>query len=193
MVILFEKDVKNKNTTELEYVLLDNNLNKISSDTFFENNYENAFHKPKAILSKVKKIKNDLLIEIATQEKNRTNKFHHRYRKLNLNDFSLSDAFVIQNKTVKDEIYAEDKIIQISEIISNQNLETTKGSYFIVYDLPQDNQNTEIGLLTKNKVKSIKGFTVLDSEFNSLWHKPFSDYYETLLSSDSTKIGRAHV
>src|SRR5690606_32434061 len=59
--LLYENDRKSKEIYELEYVILDKNLNKITSNTFVQGAYKTVTSKTDVIFSFVKKIDSDII------------------------------------------------------------------------------------------------------------------------------------
>lgn len=184
--ILYQIDTKKNNILQYEYIVLDKNLNKITTNTFEQQNYNQTLLKSDLIISTIKKIDNELLIEFCNLERIRRVKYHYRYRKLNLETFAFSDSFVILNTEVKpDEIKIDDSINE-EDFIDDQRLQKTAGEYFIVYETPKKNKKKEKGILTENKRKSINGFSVLNKKLEVLWNRDFQKGYEYYINSDST-------
>src|SRR5690606_29147409 len=85
--LLYENDRKSKEIYELEYVILDKNLNKITSNTFVQGAYKTVTSKTDVIFSFVKKIDSDIIFGLQDKIQGTNYHFNDRYRKLNVTDF----------------------------------------------------------------------------------------------------------
>lgn len=99
--ILYEKNRPSKIELELEYVLLDKNMNKVHQAVFKHGAQNFGPYKITCYLENIKKIKENLYITIAYRSNYgalNTNGKIQDFRKLNLNDFTLSDTHKLSAK-----------------------------------------------------------------------------------------------
>ncbi|WP_162126924.1 DUF6770 family protein [Flavobacterium phycosphaerae] len=99
--ILFKKDDVTKYLYDLEYVLLDKNLNKIASNSFTQKHSHNSLVNLKLTIKYLKKENNLLYIsfieKFKTEEYNVISDDIFNYRTLNLKDYKMSDLMIMDN------------------------------------------------------------------------------------------------
>jgi hypothetical protein len=98
-LMLFETDKVAKETYELEYVVLDENLTKVTSGTITEMKYESWLVKAKNIEVSATLHKNKLLLEFYDNIQNTP--YFKRYRTLDLPTNALSDPFIFVKDTMR--------------------------------------------------------------------------------------------
>lgn len=98
-VSLYQKDKVEKEFLELEYVILDKNLNKIGSNTFTQFYVNTWFIDVYPTIRRAVKKQNILYLSIQFSESSDAGSMF--FRKINLDDFSISDAEVVQESQKK--------------------------------------------------------------------------------------------
>jgi hypothetical protein len=183
-------------------LLLDKNLNKLTSNSFIQGVYRGHLVKTGPKFTYIKKIKNDLFFGLHDTTPNAHLNpynfyiFNHRYRKLNLVDFTLSEEFVIEKDIIKERITKVGDNYEIMKLIDFQSIIPTKSDYFVLfsdseYKLPIVLTNYEKKL--KKKYVSIKNFSLLDQNLKVVWTKKINGEDEikgnyTYCASDSTTL-----
>lgn len=180
--LLYEIDRQSKEIYDMEYIILDKNLNKITSGIFTQSVYKHFLMKTGARLTFVKKIKNEIFFglhdnlkhDLYVDTKIESDFFHERYRKINLDDFTFSKEFVFKNSEPIDNDYKSGDSFKISDLEDNQSIYPTNSEYFVIfasseYKAPSV-QFGGINYLEKIKT-TVKSFSVTDSDFNILWSK----------------------
>lgn len=202
--LLYEFDRKSREIYDMEYVVMDKNLNKITSGTFTQGVYKNFLMKTGARLTFVKKINNELFFGLHDNLKNDlyvdtkivSDYFHERYRKINLEDFTLSKEFVFQNSKTKENTFQTGDTFSISDMDENQSIYPTNAECFVIFATPTYKApsvqfgNTDY----RSKIKkSVKSFSVLDSNMNPVWSQDINTdekdagFYR-VKTSDSTTL-----
>lgn len=176
--ILYLNDKKSKNFVELEYVVLDNNLNKITSNTFNQVYFSDILNNPEDLikLDGVKKIKEDLFFFIRI--KRGINDLADVNRKVNLKNFKLSDEFVITNHKLENRTFSIGEKVKINDYETFNGLLATKGDYFI-------NFGNKESVSDSGKKKKVRTFTVFDNDFKALWDIEIPDPKKDYLYLDS--------
>lgn len=202
--LLYEFDRKSREVYDMEYVIMDKNLNKITSGTFTEGVYKNFMIKTGARLSFVKKMNNHIFFGIHDNLENElylktqitSDYFRERYRRINLDNFSLSNAFIIQDMNISDiEVSAGDSF-SLREMKENQTIYPTNGRKFVLF--APSTYKTPL-IISGNKdyhslIKAgVKSFSVLDENLNVVWSKDINPDKKdagayTVRTSDNTTL-----
>lgn len=201
-ILLYEIDTKSREVSEFEYVILDKNLNKLTSNSFIQGVYHNSLVSTQPKFTYIKKIKDNLFFGFHDTNKYiENNPYHtlllyHRYRKLNLTDFTLSEEFIIENNIVKERTTNIGDKNVLTDLLYFQSIIPTKSDYFVLfsdseYKLPMVLTNFEKKL--KKKHVSIKNFSLLDQDLKVVWTKKINGEDEikgnyTYCASDSTTL-----
>jgi hypothetical protein len=98
--LLFESDKIQKETYILEYVVLDENLTKVTNGYIEEMKYSSLLLKADKITVDLTLYNNKLLIEL-NDYANEGGKFYRRYRTLDLSNNKMSDIFIFRNGKVE--------------------------------------------------------------------------------------------
>src|SRR5699024_3365402 len=111
---LYQKDRKSKKVYEFEYVILDKNLNKITSNSFIEFAFRMNLIKNETKLSMVVKQGDKVVFGLHDAPKDGRvailyDFYNTKYRTINLNNFELSEIYVVQNNKVREGDIEEDK------------------------------------------------------------------------------------
>lgn len=178
-LLAYKIDKKSREVYELEYVVLDKNLNKLTSAKFLEGMFDTLLLKFKIELTFVKKIKNQLIIGINDKANNTELAarvyINHRFRTLNLDTFAFSKEFVLEDFKMIDRDYATGTNTTIDDFWNVQQLIKTKGNYLFGFATPAYNPKAVAYVSEqrhKDKItKSIKSFAVLDEKMNIVWKK----------------------
>lgn len=178
--LLYEFDRKSREIYDMEYAVLDKNLNRITSGTFTQGVYKNFLIKTGARLTFVKKIKNELFFglhdnldnSLSVNTKVESDYFHERYRKINLEDFTISNEFIFQNSKKSENTFKPGDSFSFSDIKDNQTIYPINSGNFMIfapstYSVPAV-QFGNTDYFSKIK-KGINSFSIMDSNFKTLW------------------------
>ena len=177
-LLLYENDRKSKAVYELEYVLLDKNLNKLTSGTFVQNRFS-FIVKLNIGFSFVRKIGNKLVIGIQDSSNNSMmgpiSAFNHRFRELDLETFKLSNQFTMKDnrKTVESE--TADSKVTYDDVQKNNALQPVGRSNFLLFDLSTVSGAYAGESFAQKVARDTKSFKVFDKEFNEIWNYKFND------------------
>jgi len=97
---LFETDKISKETYELQYVILDENLTKVTNGFITEMKYESWIVDAKGIKVKVSLFDNKLLIRFTDDFGSNMNEVYKRFRILDLKTNKLSEPFIYNNEKI---------------------------------------------------------------------------------------------
>ena len=161
---LFETDKISKETYELEYVVLDENLTKVTNGFITEMKYESWAMEAKGIKVEVSLFDNKLLIRFNDDFGPNMSEVYKRFRILDLKTNKLSDPFIYN----KDKILLNptfDRNLKNYDGNESQNMSYYNGAGLIVnsMQLDKDTKN-ETGYLSK-----------LDENFNPVWKTVYED------------------
>lgn len=165
-LFLYEKDRINEMVHELEYVLLDKNLNRVTSDYFKQVRFNVFGVRNSTGIYYSKKVGNKLYLSIGEgfpQSDNITSELGIiSMQTLDLATFRLSDPVII-----KDYKYSGAK--PMDELSGNCFMTPTKNNGFIVYDEAattayRRNISTEM-----RSLKQLEKFTFFDLDFKEKW------------------------
>ena len=175
-ILLYENDRKSKAVYELEYVLLDKNLNRLTSGTFIQNRVS-SFVKFVIEFSFVRKLENKLIIglqDVATIM-GETSVINFRYRELDLNTFELSPQFTMKNleKTTGNEI--SDGKVSYSDLPKFLPLLPIGSTNFIVMDQDKYMGHYEGTEMEERYAKKIHRFVVYDKNLKPIWDYNFNN------------------
>jgi hypothetical protein len=152
--LLFETDKIAKETYTLEYVVLDENLTKVTKGTITEMKYNSWLVKADIVSVKVSIFNNKLLIQFSDNSDGL--EFFKRYRILDLKTNILSDRF----------IYNKDKL-NINPLFDRTLKNFNENQTFNIIGL------NNIGLLVdkskKDKYSDVKSLICYDENFNQKW------------------------
>lgn len=183
--LLYEFDRKSREVYDLEYVILDKNLNKITSKIFTQTIFKHFMLEMQAKLTFARKMGNEIVFGLYDHGVSQayvlsdvtSDYFNERYRKINLEDFSLSDEFVFVDMKKIDKTSTEGDTHRVKELKDNQSIYPTRTNHYVLfspseYNAPavQWNNNTPYEKIKKN----IKSFSVLDKDLNKLWSRPIN-------------------
>ena len=189
--LLYEFDRKSREIYDMEYVLLDKNLNKITSGIFTQGVFKHFMMKITPRLTFVKKVKNEIIFGLHDDTNNPaylagldSDYFNQRYRRINLEDFEISKEFSLQESKMVENEYQIGDSFTLADLENNQSIYPTSSDKFVIF-APSEYKIPVVrfdGVDYSTKVKSsVKGFSVTDSNFNILWSK--------LINSDKEDVG----
>lgn len=176
--LLYEFDRKSKEVFELEYVLLDKNLNKVTSGRFIQGVYQNLLKKFDVGLTFVKKTNNEIIFGLYDTMHEWLPVLHNlnsRYRRINLDTFALSDEFaILGNKPVVKKYKAGD-VLKAKELFDNQTLWPLNSNHFVLfgsseYKVPMASFSEPVKIQEKVDA-GMKLISVVDPNLNVLWKK----------------------
>jgi hypothetical protein len=161
---LYELDQKSREVYELEYVILDKNLNKVTSKTFTQGVYKTLLVGTRVDLLFVNKIKDEVIFCVYdTHAKETGSVFNARYRKVNMSDFSLSREYFIQKYQVNDKEYEAGDVLKFNDFKYNQKLIPTKGDLMLTFSSQEFEGQDEV---RTNNARNIAAF---DKDFKLVW------------------------
>ena len=158
---LFETDKIAKETVTLEYVILDENLKKVTNGFFTEMKFESFLINSKKIVAKITYNDNKLLINLKDDIGTGTQLFQ-RYRILDLKTNKLSDVF----------LYIDNKINlnpEISRDFSIMSLNSSDNMFFY----------NKVGLIgfkndsDKSTKTQTRHISLFDEKFNVIWKNEY--------------------
>ncbi len=166
--LLYKADRLSREVYSMEYVVLDQNLNKVTSGSFVEGIYNSLGEKPTIRLVFARKIGDEIMFSyydktflrpISVAAIYLSPYTNIRYRKLDLTDFSLSDEFVIRHHKHFNQSYQSGDGIRLKDFVSNQQLIPVNNGSFLL--LSESDRKQDPG--------DIKSFMLFDTGFNKLW------------------------
>ena len=207
---LFETDKIAKETFELEYVVLDENLTKVTSGFITEMKYESWLVSANKIVINVSLYKNKLLIQFTDHFNMQTVAEYRRFRILDLQNNKLSDPFIFnQGKMLSNppfdrkirnygNVQSEEMMFcnDVGLIVDSRNLDREyENRYLVLYD---ENNNQVWKTIYENgeDKKRIKSLTYMNSDkdvivyFNHFNKRAIyvNDYSVLLIDAKTGKI-----
>ncbi len=177
-LLLYENDRKSKAVYELEYVLLDKNLNKLTSGTFVQNRFSSII-KISIGFSFVRKTGNKLVIGIQDSTNSSmmgaVAEFNHRFRELDLESYTISDQFTMKDnrKTVQNE--SADSKVTWDDLQDNVEMQPIGSKNFLLFDQTEVSGAYSGEYFEQKVARDIHSFKVLDKDFNEVWQYKFND------------------
>lgn len=178
---LYQTNHRSKEVFDLEYVVLDKNLNKLTSFKITQAVYQSTFFSTHTKFDFISKIGEQLLIGVADNygkpgEESIFPDFNARYVTLNLNDFSVSKLFRYVDSKRQEVDYKEGDKVKVEEVRSLQTLVSTQTDRFLLFSLPEFKKKFPASIAGEmefyyKKSASIKHFDVLDKDLNTVWGK----------------------
>lgn len=198
-LLLYKKDQKDKETYVAEYVLLDKNLNKVTSDTFFQSSYRFYLSIVQFELDYVKKIGDQLIIALNDRVYNSyadyaaaSNYVNPRFRVLDLKTYELSNEKILNKNTFVDQTIDSEHRTYIEDFIENQYLQKTNGDYLFAFETPTNNSKSQIGKNYLHKLQSIHSFSIFDKNLNLKWTQKINQNKKDLYSHYLTTSNQSH-
>ncbi|GAA4760251.1 hypothetical protein GCM10023230_06340 [Flavobacterium hankyongi] len=152
--LLFESDKIQKEKFLLEYIVLDENLTKVTNGFIEEMKYSSFLLKSDRITFDITLFNNKLLIELNDDTEN--GKFFRRYRTLDLSNNKMSDIFIFRNGKVEVKPEFDRKL---------KNFDANQTDEIIGIN--------EVGLIAikedKDQTGKEKSLFCLDDNFNNKW------------------------
>lgn len=174
--LLYRKDQTNKETYIAEYVLLDKNLNKVTSNTFTQSSYKFFLSTVDFELDFVKKIGDQLFIALNDRIYNASSYqaspsyyINPRFRTLDLKTYELSNEKILKNNTFKDQILKDDHRTYLEDFVNHQYVQKTNGDYLLAFEVPENNPKMQLGMQYYAKLHSIHSFSIYDKDLNLKW------------------------
>lgn len=169
--LLFETDKIAKETYQLEYVVLDENLTKVTNGFMTEMKYESWLLKAEKISVRVAIFKDKLLLQFADYYEG--DEYYKRYRLLSLKDNQLSKPFIFsKGKMLVDPVFDR----------KNTNMINNFSENIVVYE--------GVGLMVDSKTlykkmpEFSKSYLVhMDSDFKEIWRYNYSDINDKVLNN----------
>ncbi len=186
--LLYESDRKSKEVFDLEYVILDKNLNKLTSVNLTQAVFKTWMAKTRAEITFVKKIDNQLVISVndrlvKVSEIEMKPFFNHRFINVNLNDFSYSREYNYEDFTKKESVHAAGDKMGFDDFWNLQKLIKTKTEYFLAFASPDYNPKAAAisNFLTFDfkRHQSVKKFALLDKDLKVVWERDINSDKKT--------------
>lgn len=186
--LLYETNRKSKEVFDLEYIILDKNLNKLTSISLTQAVFKIWTARTRAELTFVKKIGNQLIIGVndrivkasATDMKPF---FNYRFINLNLDNFTFSNEYKYEDFTKKEQRYESGDKVEFNDFWYLQKLVKTKTNYLLSFASPE--YNPKIAMVRSMLIfnykqhKSVKSFSILDKDLNKIWSKDINQNKKT--------------
>lgn len=178
--LLYQLDRKSKEVFELEYVILDKNLNKLTSVTLTQAVFKSFMARTRAELTFAKKIGNRLTIGVndrlvKLEAGDPLPFFNYRFIDVNLDNFKFSKEYKYENFTKKEFVYTTGDKVGFDDIWNLQKLISTKSEYFLSFASPE--YNPKVAMVSSmekfnfKKQESVKKFSILDANLKTVWSK----------------------
>lgn len=169
-LLLFEKNKANKDSHELEFVLLDKNLNKVGSNTFIQSQYSTMWVDLKTTVYFAKKHKDNIyvaVVDVIPQYQNLNDKLGvEGYRVINLKDFKISDQYYLHDfKLLKHEKLK----LEQKDFLDAKYMKPTKNNGYIVFDESAQDAAMDVFSGNSSRFKDVKQFRFFDMDFNPKW------------------------
>lgn len=176
--LLYKKDQKNKETYVAEYVLLDKNLNKVTSNTFTQSSYKFFLSTVDFELDFVKKMGdrlfialNDRIYNASSYESSPSYYINPRFRVLDLKTYELSNEKILTNNTFEDQILKDDHRTYLEDFVDHQYVKKTNGDYLLAFETPKNNNKHQLGMQYFAKLYSIHSFSIYDKDLKLKWNQ----------------------
>jgi len=160
--LLFESDKVAKETYELEYVVLDENLTKVTNGFITEMKYESWLVKAKNIEVDATLYKNKLLLQFHDNIQGMA--YFKRYRTLDLPSNELSKPFIF----VKDSVHVDPVFDRKNTNIANNMSESIH--YFEGVGLMVNSETID-----KKEKRTTQYLARYDDDFNQVWRYDYED------------------
>ena len=178
--LLYELDRKSKEVFQLEYIILDKNLNKLTSVSLTQAVFKTFAARTRAELTFVKKIGNQLTIAVndrlvKVEQSDFMPYFNYRFINVNLDNFTVSKEYKYEEFTVKEYDYKPGDKMGFNDFWDLQKLTRIKGNYFLAFATPE--YNPQVTIITSmvtfdfKKQQSVKRFALLDKDMKMIWSK----------------------
>jgi len=168
--LLFETDKIAKETYQLEYVVLDENLTKVTNGFITEMKYESWFFKAEKISVRVSIYKDQLLLQFADSFEGA--EYFKRYRLLSIKDNQLSKPFIYsKGKMIVDPTFDRKN----TNIADNQseNIRVFEGVGLMV---DSESLDKKITPLNKSYLAHI------DGDFKEIWRYNYNNVEDKILN-----------
>jgi len=178
--LLYQLDRKSKEVFELEYVVLDKNLNKLTSVSLIQGAFKYTLAKTRTELTFVKKIGSQLTVGVNDRKVNIDYYdvmpfFNYRFVNINLDTFTASKEYKYEGFTKKEFEYKTGDKMSFDDVYYLQQLISTKSDYFVSFAITEHNPEKLVASnpVTYNykKHQEIKRFVVLDKDLKEVWSK----------------------
>lgn len=171
--LVYSKNQKSKDLFELEYVLLDKNLNKIASKEFLQSRFSSMMSVTMPNIGYAEKKQDAIYFSMVNSQ-------YGAYfaeaglpwmRKIDLKTFEVSDQFLLDSmvKTVK----AKKDENKIREYKNVNLLNPLGGNGFMVFDDELSSTQRTVAFF-RGKAVPYKGFYFYDLDLNQKWYYPFN-------------------
>lgn len=168
--LLFEADKVAKETVELEYVVLDENLTKVTNGLITEMKYESWLVDAQRIAVSTSLYKNKLLLRLADQANGV--QFFTRYRILDVKSNEMSKAFIFNKDSLK-----------IDPVFSRKNSEWSNNESENIYFFDGVGMVVDSQKMSKKKGITKRFLARYDDNFKQVWQYVYDGVEDKRLQS----------
>lgn len=184
--LMYQFNQKSKDVYNFEYVLLDKNLNKITSGTFQEGVYSRFLGVTSVKLDFAKKFNDKIVfcMHDKVEDSNglkilgldglgATGPFNFRYHTLNLDKFELSSEYVVKNNQRHERKFKKGDIVKKGQLEGTQLVYPTNGKGLVLF--PVDIETLKPSFIRRSRswkvdhYGSIKKFYYFDADMSKRW------------------------
>lgn len=183
--LLFQIDQHTKDSYTLEYAILDKNLNKVTSKRFKERIYQGFMAESEVKLFFVNKYNNEIVFGLFDDVESNfilppvedprfiSDLGNIRYRRINLDDFSISDEVIfLENKATYDPYKNQEKM-KFKEFRNHQTITPTETGAYVLFHKSKDIDDIKAFMLPHKYNKLAKGgikkVSLLNQDFKETW------------------------
>lgn len=189
--LLYQLDRKSNEVFELEYVVLDKNLNKLTSVSLMQAAFKRTFIDTRTELTFAKKIGSQLTIGVNDRDKkidfttNVMPYYNYRFVNINLDDFSHSKEYKYEGFVKKEYEYKAGDKMTFDDLYYLQKLIGTKSSYFLSFAVSEHSPTKIVAgnatTFNYKRHQAVKRFAVLDKDLKEVWSKNINADKKTAL------------
>ncbi len=168
--LLTQADKVSKDVLQLEFIVLDKNLNKLGSNTFQHDYYNSWLIDVFPDISCIIKKNDELLLAVGFDLEEMYQLDPYAFRKISLKDYSIGDSFMyVNDKKIEDNKVME-KLTENKEAPSQFLPVGNQGFFRKDNNLKEKRKISYSGNGTITTIKDLgSGYTFFDSEFNKKW------------------------
>ena len=173
--LLTQADKVSKDVLQLEFIILDRNLNKIGSNTFQHDYYNSWLIDVYPNINCIIKNKDELLLAVGYELEEMYQTRPYAFRKISLKDYSIGNMF----------IFLGDKKIEDNKIIDKLTKGKEEPTQFFplgsqgLFRFNSEKKKKEVsnigGKSSLNETNIKPGYTLFDLDFNKKWSFEFDE------------------
>ncbi|WP_298155171.1 DUF6770 family protein [Flavobacterium sp.] len=173
--LLYQKDKKSKGNFELEYVLLDKNLNKMASGTFAQQRATSMFVDFTTELLYVKKLGDKIYFSLGDVMKGYEDMYDmfglYGLRTLDLKDFKVSEVTYMRNFAPA---YGDITKMKRKEMDEFQYMKPTQNNGFVVFEESVMDISMRV-FMGKRNARNIRKFRFYDMDLKEKWSYEYKE------------------